>query len=142
MFTTIIQKWNTFKADWQEYQKLRRVAGRAWHKLDSLRTRITNVHSPDKNVPSKSCIRTNFVWLPHPMHSDGAASENCTLMMAEDYCPHFKDFNFEDDVPSCQEKSCACYAKHCEYAAAAEEYTDAVKRRREFWSRSQRGKEK
>lgn len=142
MFGKIEQKWNAFKANWQEYQKLRNVAWRAWHKLDSLRAKITDFRNPDDTVSSKSCIRTKFVWLPYPMRFDGTTVENHTLMQTEDYCPHFKALYVEDDVHPCKEKSCSCYAKNCEYVAAATEYADAVKKRREFWFGSKRGKEK
>lgn len=138
MFKKIIQRWNVFKADWAEYQRLRRIAGRAWKKLYSLRARITDVDNSDTTkAGAKSCIRTSVVC-----QNQSLFDERDALILVEDYCPNFKAFDVLGAVRPCKEKFCSCYAHNCEYAAAAAEYADALQKRREFWAASQRGNEK
>lgn len=140
MFATIIQKWNAFKADWQEYQRLRRVAARAWHKLDHIRGKIT-IFYHDENTPidEKRCIKTKLVEMPNVNRLEPFDSV-ATVINCNTYCPHFKGRNFDETVEPCAKIDCPYHATNCEYADAVKEYEQAVTRRRSFWWRKSKTK--
>lgn len=136
MFATIVQKWNAFKADWKEYQRLRSVAARAWHKLDRLRGKITVFCDKNGIAKEKRCIETTFVEVPYfnnnPMDEFGSA-RNPLIAKQSSYCPHFKCEDLDEEVVACGQTDCPCHAANCEYANAAKEYETASARRRAFW---------
>lgn len=142
MFTKIVQKWNLFKADWREYQRLRRVAARAWHKLDRIRGKITVLYNANEIVNIKRCIKIKFMSVPVMNSDDTFGSKGMHVVACDSYCPHFKGGRDVEDVKPCTETSCPCHVDNCEYVAAAEEYKQAVARRRGFWGAESQSKKK
>ncbi len=134
MFVKIIQKWNAFKQNWAEYQRLRRVAARAWHKLDGLRAKITVVYRETEQRPQPRCIATKILETPQMVSMDDCLNSRTPMLVTvENYCPHFNG-GVHSGRP-CNEKTCPHYAENCEYVSAAQEYKAAVEQRRTFWSR-------
>lgn len=141
MFTKIVQKWNLFKADWREYQRLRRVAARAWHKLDRIRGKITVLYNANEIVNVKRCIKTKLMNVP-VIDNDDTFGQKMQVVAYDSYCPNFKLDDGAVGVKPCTETSCPCHANNCEYVAAAEEYKQAVARRRGFWGAESQSKKK
>lgn len=134
MFATIVQKWNAFKADWKEYQRLRRVAARAWRKLDRVRGKITVFCGKDGVAKEKRCIKTKFVEVPHFNPVDDFGSGRISQVVAySSYCPYFRGKDSDAEVVECGQADCPCHAANCEYANAAKEYETASARHRAFW---------
>jgi len=132
MFVKIVQKWNAFKQNWAEYQRLRRVAARAWHKLDGMRARITVVYRECEPRPQKRCIASRILEVPQMAAlDDGLNSKTPMVMTIDNYCPHFHAG--EKPVRPCNDKTCPHHAENCAYAAAAQEYETAVTQKRTFW---------
>ncbi|MCM1294650.1 MAG: hypothetical protein NC311_03750 [Muribaculaceae bacterium] len=142
MFTKIVQKWNLFKADWREYLRLRRVASRAWHKLDEIRGKITVLYHPDERANIKRCIKTKFMDIPVLGNDDSFGQKGINVIAYDSYCPNFNGGNSAEVAVPCTETSCPCHANNCEYVAAAVEYKDAVARRRAFWGDNSKSKAK
>jgi len=134
MFVKIVQKWNAFKQDWAEYQRLRRVAGRVWKKLESMKAKITVMYRETESRPEKCCIAKEILDCQQLATVNDLFSCNTPMiMMVEKYCPHFR--GKEKPVQACNEKTCPYYAENCEYIAAAQEYEAAVAQKRTFWGR-------
>lgn len=134
MFATIIQKWNAFKADWNEYQRLRRVAARAWRKLYNIRGKITVICGNDGRANEARCIRRELVNMrPLNMMDDWGSNRVSSVIPFDSYCPHFKGERPDEEIASCTETSCPHYANNCEYVDAAKEYENAAARCRAFW---------
>lgn len=134
MFRKIVQKWNAFKADWKEYQRLRRVAARAWHKLDSVRGKITVFYNMGDVEKVKSCISRKLVVVPKTALDDDWSPNRCDFMSYDSFCPHFKGDIDGENVASCAQTNCPCYSGNCEYVAAAKELSVARENRRAFWN--------
>lgn len=128
----IIQKWHTFKADWREYQKLRRVAASAWHKLDSIRAKITKHYDTGDGSKVNSCIGSTIKYTPifviDPV--DGYNGRSFDISVQEKYCPHFSD-----GMKPCSQTQCPYCVRNHEYVAAANELKEACTKRRIFWNK-------
>jgi len=134
MFVKIVQKWNAFKQNWAEYQRLRRVAARAWHKLDGLRAKVTVMYRANEPQPKNHCIATKILEVRTMAATDDVFNTKTPLMMMVDhYCPHFN--GNAKSVRPCNEVTCPRYTENCEYAAASQEYETAVAQKRTFWDR-------
>lgn len=131
MFAKIVQKWNAFKADWNEYQRLRRVAARAWHKLDAIRYKITASCDLNGKALKKACIEKKWMDLPTSVQADDMGFKQVVPFPYDSYCMHF---NRDDETVSCKQTNCPCYAGNCEYVAAAKELEIARTNRRNFWN--------
>ena len=134
MFATIVQKWNAFKADWQEYQRLRRVAARAWCKLYRLRDKITVSCDKNGEARERRCIKTKLVDVPQLNRVDDMMGGSMSIVPYNVYCPFFKGEDLlDEEVVECGQTDCPCHAANCEYANAAKEYETASARCRSFW---------
>lgn len=142
MFAKIVQKWNAFKANWKEYKRLRRLASRAWHKLDQIRYKITVHYSADDIVKIKRCIHIKIVNVPVIDPSDDFGGRKMGVVALDSYCPHFNGTANDGSSAPCTETQCPCYAGYCEYIAAAKEYAAAAERRRAFWDSNVKQKRK
>lgn len=127
MSKKIAQCLNGFVADWMEYKKLRRFAGKAWRKLWEFRTRITVHHNTERG-----CIYREAVPAFHSAFDDfsGLGSD---VIIVEKYCQNFKAGSDRVSVSPCSNTTCPYYMAHCEYVDAAAAYDQAMQKRREFW---------
>lgn len=143
MFATIRQKWNAFKLDWKEYQRLRRVAARAWHKFESVRGKITVLYNMGDVEKVKSCISRKFVPVPTVnFNQDELNPVRSELLPYDSYCSHFKGNVDGENTVACSQTNCPCYAGHCEYVAAAKELEIARAKRDAFWNDKSKTKSK
>lgn len=131
MFAAFTQKWNAFKADCQEYYRLRRVASRAWHKLERVRAKITRSYHADDSHVAKSCIYREFIEMPNKVSMTEMPS---FYVPFDHYCPYFQDGN-QQDMSCCSQTSCPRYADNCEYVTAAQELKKARAKRLSFWDK-------
>jgi len=134
MFVNIVQKWNEFKQNWAEYQKLRRVVARAWHKLDRMQAKITVVYRESDPRPQKHCIASKILEVPQmDTIDDFLSGKRPVVMTVNKYCPHFRGDT--TPVQPCNDNTCPHHAENCAYVAAAQEYETAKTQKRTFWGR-------
>lgn len=144
IFGNIRQKWNAFKNNWGEYQKLRRKCSSLWHKTESLRAKLTYNYSGAEQMREGRCINNIFVDVPSISYVHGDISSNSIIesmsVMVTKYCGCFK----HDDAAACgcSNKSCPYHKQNAEYCAAMAEYMDAVAQRRAFWTDADKRKTK
>ncbi|MDE5615939.1 MAG: hypothetical protein K2I81_03855 [Alphaproteobacteria bacterium] len=137
MFATIVEKWNAFKTDWKEYQRLRRVAARAWRKLDRVRGKITVFCGRDGIAKEKRCIKTKFMEVPHFSAMEELGSGRIPPIIASNsYCPYFKGKDLDAGAVECGQTDCPHHSANCEYVNAAKEYEIADAKRRAFWNKT------
>ncbi|MBD5400992.1 hypothetical protein HDR61_04615 [bacterium] len=129
MFAKLEQKWNAFKANLGEYQRLRRIATAAWHKLEQMRVKITTC----QDIAKKSCIKIKWTYVK-TNSAESCSNGTISVMSYDDFCPLFRAKDDAESPRPCIDKKCSCYNDSLEYIKASQEYSDAVKCRRGFWN--------
>lgn len=136
MFENLKTKWNAFKKNMTEYQHLCRKCAGAWHKFAEMRGKITVLYGIGGGDMRVRCIRgmvaANCSGMP--MMACGSTDQMETLMILNQYCPHFQFDEIRGIAQNCNQASCPCHANNVEFVRAFGEYTAANEQCQRFWA--------
>lgn len=134
MFKTIVQKWNSFKADWKEYEKKYNAAEFALRRLERMEHRITGSYDYDDASAVKCCIEAKYLALPSRIALDELlGGGNVKMVESVRYCPHFQHGKSLKKAGPCTDADCPLHKRNVMYAAAAAEYVLAEENRCAAW---------